>query len=113
MLMGFAAQGDFGPYTMYTSALRGSIVIFLKAWLKDPTSPKQKAHRDRVREAAHRWKQLTKHERETWELATKRLRLGLNGYNLFVSYWMVPNYLVIQTIERQSGLTLLPLTIES
>lgn len=110
-LFGFGAQGDFGPWTCYTATNRGprGIVVFLKAWLKDPTSPAQKAHRDRIRAAAAAWKALTPQARENWEAVTLQLALKLTGYNLFTHYHMVRDTSNIETLERQSGINLLPI----
>jgi len=109
--LGFAAQGDLGPWTMYTSKAMGphGIVIFAKAWLKDPTSPRQKAHRDRIRAAAAAWKALTPEARANWERTTKVLSIKLTGYNVFTHWWMIGDDKVIETLERQSGIQLLPL----
>lgn len=109
--LGFAAQGDLGPWTMYSSKNFGrpGIVIFAKAWLKDATSPRQKAHRDRIRAAAQAWKSLTAQQRTNWEACTKKLSLRLTGYNLFTHYHMKGDTSNIETLERQSGLELLPI----
>jgi len=111
LYLGFAAQGDLGPWTMYTSKAQGKsgIVIFAKAWLKDPTSPRQKAHRDRVRAAAQAWKALTAQQRKNWEAACKKLSLRLTGYNLFTHWHMVGDDTNIETVERQSGIPLIPI----
>lgn len=111
LYLGFGAQGDLGPWTTYTSKAMGphGIVIFAKAWLKDPTSPRQKAHRNRVRAAATAWKALSAQQRTDWERTTKTLSLRLTGYNLFVHWHMVRDTSNILTLERQSGIQLLPI----
>lgn len=110
-LTGFAVQGDLGPWTSYTATNRGphGKVLFLKAWLKDPTSPRQKTHRDRIRAAAAAWKNLTQQQRENWERTTIVLSLRLTGYNLFTHWHMIGDDTNIETLERQSGIQLLPL----
>ena len=70
----FKAQGDLGPLTSYTN--KRGIVTFLKAWLRDPASPKQIAHRDRVREAARVWKLLCPGCRRRWKSPAKKPALN-------------------------------------
>lgn len=110
-LCGFGVQGDIGPWTTYTATNRGphGKVIFLKSWLKDPTSPRQKVHRDRVRAAAAAWQTLTPTAKKNWERVTLKLSLPLTGYNLFTHWHMVGDDSNIETLERQSGIQLLPL----
>lgn len=101
----FKAQGDVGPLTSYTN--KRGIVMFLKAWLRDPASPKQIAHRDRIRACAANWKAAPKTTRENYERATKKLSLYLNGYNLWVCASMnLDGRSAIPTLERQTGVTL-------
>lgn len=78
----FKAQGDVGPMTSYTN--KRGIVMFLKAWLRDPVSPDQVAHRNRIRACARNWQTLTKQQKAQYENVTKRLSLYINGYNLWV-----------------------------
>ena len=100
------AQGDLGPLTCYTN--RRQIVVFLKAWLRDPASQKQIAHRDRIRECARVWKLLCPGCRRRWEIASKKAGTKLNGYNLWVHWLMNGNDTQIEAVERQAGHTLLP-----
>ncbi len=104
--MCFAAQGDLGPLTTYTS--RKKIIIYLKDWLDDPKSRLQVEHRDRIRDAARAWQRLCPAARLRWERATHHPRLPLTGYNLFTFWWMMRQSEIIQTIEAQSGQSLLP-----
>ena len=99
-------QGDFGPITTYTN--KKNKVFFPKIWLSDPTSELQKQHRDRIRSAASLWQLLCPCMRWRWERATKKLRLHLNGYNLWTFWVMTGDSDKIKTIERNSKLTLLP-----
>lgn len=101
----FKAQGDVGPLTSYTN--KRGIVMFLKAWLRDPASPKQIAHRDRIRACAKNWKAAPIQTRQNYERATKKQSLYLNGYNLWVCASMnQTGRSAIATLERQTGLTL-------
>jgi hypothetical protein len=103
----FKAQGDVGPLTCYTNKER--IVMFLKAWLRDPASQRQIAHRDRIREAARIWKLLCPGSRKRWEYASKKASTRINGYNMFVHWIMTGVDSQIEAVELQSGHQLLPL----
>lgn len=101
----FKAQGDVGPLTTYTN--KRGIVVFLKAWLRDPASRKQIAHRDRIRRCAANWKDAPQTTRTQYELATKRATLYINGYNLWVAASMTQEARsALATLERQTGTAL-------
>lgn len=100
----FKCQGDVGPMTSYTN--KRGIVMFLKAWLRDPVSPKQVAHRNRYRACAKNWKETTEEVRKQYEKVTKRLSLYINGYNLWVCLAMnLEARSSHNTLQRQSGIT--------
>jgi hypothetical protein len=99
------AQGDIGPYTTYSN--QNQIVVFLKAWLRDPASPAQIKHRDRIRACAASWQATTVQTRKDYQRAAEKCSMYINGYNLWVSMSM--NRLAIDclpTIRRQSGINL-------
>ncbi len=101
----FRCQGDIGPITTYSN--QNQIVVFLKAWLRDPASPNQIKHRNRIRACAASWDATDNATRRDYQLATQRLSMYINGYNLWVSMSM--NQLAIDcmpTIRRQSRLAL-------
>lgn len=117
----FQAQGDLGLFTTYTStklsgrtngAKNRRIIFFPKIWLSDPTSPRQQQNRNRWRAAATMWRALTPAERANWEASCRRLSMPLTGYNLFV-YWRTnpDSAATLDTIQRQSGITLLPTSL--
>ena len=108
-LLGLQLQGDVGPYTCYRSA-RHKLVMFAKAPPHKPPSQLQAWHRARWSMAARAWKALRPAHRDRWRLAAKRERLVVGGYNLFI--WHVTTHQVdaIRTIERHTGLDLLPLS---
>lgn len=108
-ILGLQVQGDLGPMTCYTQKHkhRRSVVLFPKIWLSDPTTIKQRNHRDRVRQAATAWHALPPNERRNWLQAAKRLSLRANGYALWTYWHMIQLRAPIETIERQSGITLI------
>lgn len=107
-VLGWNTQGDLGPYTFYTSKRQG-LVWFPKSPPKKPPSSDQVHQRNRFRAAAAAWRSLPQPQREAWELASKRAHLSCHGYNLFVYYQLRKDVAAIRTIERQTGVTLLPL----
>lgn len=106
-VVGFRPTGDLGPLTGYTSK-RGKAVWFLKAPPKTPPTGWQRIQRNRFRLIAMLWAQLTPHRQDRWKIAAIKSRLNITGYNLFVWYQYTLDGLVIGTVERQSGITLLP-----
>lgn len=102
----FTCQGDVGTLTTYTS--KQEIIVFLKAWLSDPTSPRQQEHRDRIRCAARMWNLLCPCAKERWERATQSPRLMITGFSLWTMWFLTQRDDLIRTIERQSGVPLLP-----
>lgn len=106
-LLGFRIQGDLGPITCYTNK-RNQVVWFLKAPPREPPTADQTYMRDKFREIAIAWKALTDEQRQIW-LSTQALaHLRITGYDLF-TYWVITSDdSTIQTIARQSGLTLPP-----
>lgn len=105
-LLGLQPTGDLGPLTAYYSK-RKQIVWFPKNPPLNPPSPMQSHQRNKLRLIAMSWRALTKEERKNWELASKRARTTLTGYNLFTFWSMTHDRAAIRTIERQAGLTLL------
>lgn len=105
---GFVIWGDFADLTMYRSQ-RHKFVFFPKTYPDKPPSPDQLLYRDRFRAAAAAWRTLTEDARGNWELVTKRASLCCTGYNLFVFYWMTGDTTAIETLERQTGVLLLPI----
>ena len=104
---GWNTQGDFGPYTFYTSKRKG-LVFFPRAPPKEPASPWQTHQRKIWTAIADMWTNTTQANRDAWEAASKKLRLSITGYNLWMWYHCHGDRPTIATIERQSGITLLP-----
>jgi len=106
-LLGLRPTGDFGPLTGYTSK-RGKPVWFLKAPPTSPPTGWQTHQRNVFRQIARTWKAMPEADRQAWLSAAKAAALNITGYNLFVWYQITKNRTAIATVERQSGITLLP-----
>jgi len=105
--VGFNATGDLGPFTIYTSRRAGT-VWFIKAPPLEPPSYFQTRCRNRFRQAAKAWQFQTQEQRDAWNTACRRLNLIVNGYTLWIFWQLRRNRPAIRTIERQSGIKLLP-----
>lgn len=105
--LGFVIWGDLGPTTIYRNK-KARVVFFEKTWPHKPPSPKQTVQRARIIEAAQAWQALTPAERENWDRATRRASLCCHGYDFFVSWRLTGDTAAVRTIERQTGIPLLP-----
>ncbi len=106
--LGFNSQGDLGPWTFYTSK-RGALVYFIKSPPLEPPSVLQLSVRNSIRLAAYTWRSLTPQARDDWELVSKRAHLSIHGYNLFVFWLLRQEHAAIHTLERITGIDLIPL----
>ncbi len=108
-LIGVVTNGDFGPYTFYTSR-RGKLVMFLKTWPHDPATYHQKLNRDKWRHAATRWRGLDQSTRDDWSELAKRANLTISGFNLYMHYITGKGTQTVETCQRQTGLDVLTRT---
>ena len=105
-LIGVLTNGDLGPYTFYTSS-RKRLVIFPKAYPKDPATYHQTLYRNRWRHAAARWHSLTAECRLRWKVMGKRANLTISGYNLYTFYILGKGTKTVETIQRQTGMNVI------
>ncbi len=106
-LLGFNGTGDLGPYTFYTSKRKG-LVWFVKSPPLAPPSPLQIHQRNKFRLAGYLWRSLGPGQRQAWTDTQDRASLAITGFNLFVYYVTTGDAAAIHTIERQTGLNLIP-----
>lgn len=106
-LIGLNPTGDLAGLTCYTSRRAGT-VWFLKSPPLTPPSEWQRRQRNRFRLAAQAWKDLDHETRKQWALACRRAHLIVSGYNLFLWWNLRRKREQLRTIERQSGITLVP-----
>jgi hypothetical protein len=103
-LLGFSVTGDMGPWTFYRSQ-RGQLVFFPRAPAMSPPTPVQLTIRQRFSTAGFVWSTLTDAQRANWLRIARVARLRVGGYNLFVYWWTTHDRTPIQTLERQTGIT--------
>lgn len=106
-MLGTHVTGDFGPWTFYTSR-RSGVVWYPSAPALEPPTPLQQHWRDKFRLAGTIWRNLTDYQREQWHRAEHLAHLSITGYNLFTYYVVTQDATIIRTIERQTGLDLIP-----
>lgn len=106
--LGWNASGDLGPWTFYTSKRKG-LVWFLRSPPLSPPSPLQTHQRNKFRITAYIWRSLSPQQRARWNEAQYRANLSVTGYNLFTYYITTGDAPAVETIERQTGLKLIPL----
>jgi hypothetical protein len=104
---GFNVQGDLGGTTTYRSQ-RKRVVTFPRVSPLNPPSLAQEIQRGQFTTAAASWRALTELQRTNWRNAAQRAHLTLGGYNLWTWWTIRQDRAAIATIERQTGITLLP-----
>lgn len=104
--LGILTNGDLADFTIYTSQ-RKRLVYFLKTWPKDPATYNQTLNRNRWRHAGIRWRALPEHVRRNWFRLAKRANATVTGYNLYMYYILNKNIRTIQTLERNTGISVI------
>lgn len=104
-MLGFSCTGDLGPWTLYTSD-RHQIVYYPRMPALNPPSPKQLTQRASITAAAASWRALSNADRTAYETASRRASLKITGYNLWVYLKLTDRRDVVDTIARQTGVTL-------
>lgn len=105
-MLGLRVTGDAGPWTFYFSS-RKQIVFYPRMPADKPASPAQVVLRAYFKAAAMTWRALPIAKQKAWERASKRAWLRCTGYNLWTYYAVTSDRQTINTIERQSGVSLL------
>lgn len=106
--LGMRPTGDLGPLTIYTNR-RGRMTAFPKSPPLVPASLAQRAQRNRFRAIGTLWQTTTMEERHAWQAIADRASLYCTGFNLYLFYHVTRNESAIRTLERQTGITVLPL----
>lgn len=106
-IWGYTAWGDFANLTLYRGH-RCELIVFAKTWPDKPPSAHQLDQRAAFQAAAQAWSALTPAKRENWRLAAARTSLCATGYNLWMHWHLTGDNSAIETIERQTGLDLIP-----
>lgn len=103
--LGFNAQGDLGPVTIYQSQ-RGARIWFAKAPPEIPWTVGQLRQRTLFQMAGIAWQNLTPTQKKDYELAAQKAHLRITGYNLWVHACLKQDTSYIKTIIHQTGVDL-------
>jgi len=105
-LLGMVSSGDLGEITCYRSHL-GKIVVFSKTWpVKLPTLA-QLSGRARMYFGAEQWRNFSDYQQHRWTQTVDESHLCMTGYNLWMKWWMNPDYDEYFTIMNQTGISTL------
>lgn len=84
-------------------------MYFVKAPPLEPPSQLQTSVRNSIRLAAYTWRSLSPERQADWERVSKLAHLQITGYNLFVFWTLKKDDAAIHTLERITGIDLIPL----
>ncbi|HDZ22775.1 hypothetical protein LCGC14_1469940 [marine sediment metagenome] len=105
--LGIGIQGDLDGITCYRSS-RGALIWFPRAPPEKPPSELQIWQRERWRAILDDWNALPASTRSDWMLITERASLYIHGLNLYLWWRCSQDDTVIETLQRQTGITVLP-----
>ena len=105
-LWGMVVSGDIGDLTVYTDRF-GKKVAFQKSPPKKPPTDLQIAQRERFRLAQVEYMGLTPLQKADYELLVTRASLCLTGQNLFIHVGLKGDFNVLDTIQRQHGVSVI------
>lgn len=108
-LLGLIVSGDIDGLTIYTDR-HNRKVAYPKAPPKEPPTQMQIDVRNRFKAAQAEYMGLTLLQKEAYELLTKAAALCLTGQNLFISVAMTDTYGTLDTLQLQTGITVVPPT---
>jgi len=106
-VLGTIVSGDLGPLTFYTSK-RHRLVWFPKAPPDKPPTVWQTYRRNIWRAGADSWRSLPQQERDNWKEATRRARLTITHYNLYLWWFTHDADASIRVLENNTRIKLLP-----
>ena len=104
-LMGIWVSGDVGDFTIYTDRF-GRKVVFPKSPPKKPASKAQISHRARFKTAQSAWNDLSDSDKARLEEATLKSGIVMTGQNLYISVAMKNDQTALDTVSRQTGISL-------
>jgi len=108
-IWGLIVSGDIGDLTIYTDRF-GRKTAYPISYPNKPPSPLQIIQRNRFRDAQAQWSTLTTAQRAAYELAVNRASLCMTGQNLYISIALKASWGTLETIAKQTGVSLVPPT---
>jgi hypothetical protein len=108
-LLGIQVSGDLGPFTIYTDQF-GRKVPFPRSPPDKPPSTLQTAIRTRFKTAQLNWMNEPKYLKARWEELVNQSNISMTGQNLYISISLTHDYSSLNTLTRQTGITVTPPT---
>lgn len=105
--IGLIVSGDVDGLTIYTDRY-GRKVVYPKAPPKEPPTQPQIDLRARFRAAQAQYMALSLADRYDWELLSLRSNLCMTGQNLLIHVAMRHALPLLDTLMRQTGVTVTP-----
>lgn len=106
-IFGLIVSGDVGDYTIYTDRF-GKKVTFPKSPPKEPPTQLQVDLRARFKAAQQNYMALSDGDKADWETLVQRASLCMTGQNLYISVSMTRTYGTLDTLIRQTGISVAP-----
>lgn len=106
-ILGLIVSGDCSGETIYTDR-HGRKVHYPVAPPKEPPTDFQIAHRARFRAAQQQYMALSPADRQKWEQIALRANLCLTGQNLLIHVAMMNALGLLDTLIRQTGVSVDP-----
>ena len=106
-LLGLRIQGDLDGITCWRSR-QGGIIWFPRAPPRKPASALQTLQREKWRAILDDWNAFTDEQRANWMQLADRGHLHMHGMNLYIWWRCAQDDATIQTLEHQTGITVLP-----
>lgn len=104
--LGLRIQGDLDGITCYRSK-GGGIIWFPRAPPTKPPSELQEAQRAKWKQILLDWLDLPAATRLAWMHLALRAHLRIHGLNLYIWWRCSQDDRIIQTLQRQTGITVL------
>lgn len=103
-LIGLQVSGDWNEITIYTDK-NGKKVAFPKAPPEKPPSPKQVHQRQRFKDAQAVWTAYTDEQKHAYENLCRVANVPMTGQNLVIHTALTNDATAIETLQRQTGIT--------
>lgn len=106
-VIGLIVSGDVSGQTIYTDRY-GRKVVYPKAPPKEPPTDFQIYYRTRFGAAQAAYMALTIAQKKAYEDLTKAANLCMTGQNLWIHVALKHTFALLDTLQLQSGITVLP-----
>ncbi len=110
-ILGIQVSGDLGGLTIYTDRF-GKKVPFPKSPPKEPPSPQQSHQRAKFAAAQKEWSTQTDQVKKDYEDLCRITNVPMTGQNLWIHTALRNDFTALETLQRQSGISVPSPTIQ-